>query len=816
MKLFFQTCAILGILFLAPCTTVTSKDASLPENTEFIRWTLEQVASTNKKGTALIEKWRKVTDDAEANAPALRKNRSDPAFSEAVETWKKLRRRTVELVQQTREFLRKEPSIDRLRFTIGKEDETSWGKQESWKLKTGTTKKVLIEIRNSTGSAVAVNLTGGSNNGFYLWPWQQKLPPETSFFSLLKIRAYTPGKVNSFISLEVTSTLGKKAHSEITLEGEFTAPAAEGEAHQHLETEPPLLAPAAWAHKKRSEWYAGLLFHFQEPHFNLQDTIQTLHARNIMLCHIGSNGGKNGFGSYPVSLSETCAGIPSIAVKGTALLHPFWGGIAVLNPLVLETSVLHSPALPGRTDWPDLVTQCERIHRAGGTVIGIPSGSGEEANLELCLAALLGELDALYLTEELLPLWYDLLNCGIQLPPAGSASYRSAEPAQAVAYVHLTENFTYERYLRNLRAGKVFIGATVFFDFTVEGHLPGATLHCAENDSVRIRASGRSIEDNEPVSVEVIANGTSIKKGKNLDFTWSPPESSWIAVRTRGGHTGAVYVLRAGEKIFTIRAAESLLKKLETLRQFTSGKAFLREAGEKELAASLKRGEKYLTTRINAPMTPDPYERKRRLMVETQLENRDIHDKQVIQAMRSVPRHIYVPEAQRSRSYGDYPLPIGYGQTISQPYIVAYMTQALNLEGDEKVLEIGTGSGYQAAVLSELVEEVYTMEIIEPLARRAEKLFREQDIRNIHVRFGNGYKGWPEEAPFDAIIVTAAPAQVPEALIKQLAPGGRIIVPVGTYSQQLRLIRKSSDGRISQKSLLPVLFVPMTDSLREK
>ncbi len=206
----------------------------------------------------------------------------------------------------------------------------------------------------------------------------------------------------------------------------------------------------------------------------------------------------------------------------------------------------------------------------------------------------------------------------------------------------------------------------------------------------------------------------------------------------------------------------------------------------------------------------DGYAGLRERMVEQQIRGRGVRDERVLNAMLSVPRHLFVPDAYQSQAYEDYPLSIGHSQTISQPYIVAYMTEMLKLSGDEKVLEIGTGSGYQAAVLAEITSEVYSIEIVEPLCKHAAALLSELGYENCHVRCGDGYAGWPEEAPFDAIMVTAAPPKVPQTLVEQLAPGGRMIIPVGSYYQQLKLITKDAKGRISEKKLLPVRFVPMT------
>ena len=203
------------------------------------------------------------------------------------------------------------------------------------------------------------------------------------------------------------------------------------------------------------------------------------------------------------------------------------------------------------------------------------------------------------------------------------------------------------------------------------------------------------------------------------------------------------------------------------------------------------------------------FEAERQRMVDTQLEARDIRDRRVLDAMRRVPRHLFVPEAQRTQAYGDFPLPIGYEQTISQPYIVAFMTQALDVQPTHRVLEIGTGSGYQAAVLSLLAGEVYTIEIVAPLADRARGTLAGLGYRNIDVRTGNGYLGWPERAPYDRIMVTAAPAEVPPALIQQLKIGGLMAIPVGTFAQQLRILRRTATG-METLSTLPVRFVPMT------
>lgn len=205
----------------------------------------------------------------------------------------------------------------------------------------------------------------------------------------------------------------------------------------------------------------------------------------------------------------------------------------------------------------------------------------------------------------------------------------------------------------------------------------------------------------------------------------------------------------------------------------------------------------------------DPYEKLREAMVRDQIEARGIRNPDVLRVMRMTPRHEFVPEEIRRSAYEDRPLPIGYGQTISQPYIVAYMTEALDVARTHKVLEIGTGSGYQAAVLAPLAAQVFTIEIVPELAASAAKKLAR--YTNVKVRQGDGYKGWPEEAPFDRIMLTAAPPEIPQALIDQLRPGGKLIAPVGRspWSQELVLVEKNKEGKIRRRSLIPVMFVPM-------
>lgn len=202
-------------------------------------------------------------------------------------------------------------------------------------------------------------------------------------------------------------------------------------------------------------------------------------------------------------------------------------------------------------------------------------------------------------------------------------------------------------------------------------------------------------------------------------------------------------------------------------------------------------------------------------MVESQLRARGIVDPRVLRAMTRVPRHRFVPPEFVDEAYADTPLPIGLDQTISQPYIVAYMTEALQVSSDARVLEIGTGSGYQAAVLAEVVQRVYSIEIVPELAERSRRILNELGYDNVELRQGDGYRGWPEAAPFDAIVVTAAPDHVPPALVEQLAVGGRLVIPVGVFAQEMRIITRT-DERVVSETTIPVRFVPMTGEARER
>lgn len=208
-------------------------------------------------------------------------------------------------------------------------------------------------------------------------------------------------------------------------------------------------------------------------------------------------------------------------------------------------------------------------------------------------------------------------------------------------------------------------------------------------------------------------------------------------------------------------------------------------------------------------LSTDAAAQRRERMVERQIRARGVTDARVLAAMAKVPRHLFVPEEVRAQAYEDYPLPIGARQTISQPYIVALMTSLLDLRGGERVLEIGTGSGYQAAVLAEIAGSVHTIEILEPLARTAQQTLSELGYRNVQFRVGDGWAGWPEAAPFDGILVTAAPEKVPQPLLDQLKVGGKLVIPVGAYVQDLLVLTKTATG-LERKNIIPVRFVPMT------
>ena len=226
---------------------------------------------------------------------------------------------------------------------------------------------------------------------------------------------------------------------------------------------------------------------------------------------------------------------------------------------------------------------------------------------------------------------------------------------------------------------------------------------------------------------------------------------------------------------------------------------------------------RYLLTALllAVPMQTDPHADARARMVEQQIAARGVANPRVLAAMRAVPRHRFVDPSQAANAYDDRPLPIGRGQTISQPYIVAYMTELLRLEPGAKVLEVGTGCGYQAAVLAEIAREVYTIEIVKTLADGAASLLPRLGYANVHVRHGDGYGGWPDQAPFDGIVVAAAPDHIPPALVAQLAVGGRLVIPVGDADQEIRVITKTASGHREER-LIPVRFVPLTRDVREQ
>ena len=215
------------------------------------------------------------------------------------------------------------------------------------------------------------------------------------------------------------------------------------------------------------------------------------------------------------------------------------------------------------------------------------------------------------------------------------------------------------------------------------------------------------------------------------------------------------------------------------------------------------------------PTSRDSEDERRARMVETQIVARGVRDARVLAAMRHVPRHLFADAKDRAQAYEDHPLPIAGNQTISQPYIVALMTELADLTPNEKVLEIGTGSGYQSAVLSRVAGEVYSIEIVPELARASAERLQRLGYKNVTVREGDGYRGWAEHAPFDAILVTAAPDRIPQPLLDQLAPGGRMVIPVGSFFQELKVLSKDKNGKITEKDILPVRFVPMTGEIEK-
>ena len=245
------------------------------------------------------------------------------------------------------------------------------------------------------------------------------------------------------------------------------------------------------------------------------------------------------------------------------------------------------------------------------------------------------------------------------------------------------------------------------------------------------------------------------------------------------------------------------------------------------LAACADRGSEFAAAPTPPPGEPAgslpplvdsaEHKKERERLVSRYVEPAGVRDPAVLAAMRKVPRHLFVPPAQQAQAYADHPLPIGHEQTISQPSLVAFMTELLKVDRESRVLEIGTGSGYQAAILGELVREVCTVEIVRPLGEEAARRLARMRYDNVHVHVGDGYQGWPAHAPFDAIIVTCAPERVPKPLVDQLKTGGRMCVPVGPMrgSQELFLLIKQTDGTLAQQSVLPVRFVPMTGEAKQ-
>jgi protein-L-isoaspartate(D-aspartate) O-methyltransferase len=229
-----------------------------------------------------------------------------------------------------------------------------------------------------------------------------------------------------------------------------------------------------------------------------------------------------------------------------------------------------------------------------------------------------------------------------------------------------------------------------------------------------------------------------------------------------------------------------------------------------------EKGEKVARPDHNHPAFKERINERKR-MVAAQIRARDVKDPNVLKAMQIVPRHVFMPASQRRNAYGDHPLPIEHGQTISQPYIVAFMTEALKLRPGSRVLEIGTGSGYQAAVCAEIAREVYTIEIVEGLAKTAKERLKKLGYPNVYVKAGDGFFGWPDKAPFDSIIGTAAAKRIPEPLLEQLKPGGRMIIPTGSAwgFQYLVLITKDAKGKIHKSKVMPVRFVPMTGEVQK-
>ncbi len=262
---------------------------------------------------------------------------------------------------------------------------------------------------------------------------------------------------------------------------------------------------------------------------------------------------------------------------------------------------------------------------------------------------------------------------------------------------------------------------------------------------------------------------------------------------------GGIWILKSGTKPGIILASEE------------------RQADANQAPADVnEQGGKVSRPDHNHPVFAERVDERKR-MVDRQIRARDVKDPNVLKAMQIVPRHAFVPRRQQQSAYMDFPLPIEHNQTISQPYIVAFMTDSLKLRPDSKVLEIGTGSGYQAAVCAEIAREVYTIEIVEGLAKTAKERLEKLGYKNVFVKAGDGFFGWPEKGPFDAIIGTAAAKRIPEPLLEQLKPGGRMIIPTGSAFgfQYLELVAKDKEGKIRKSRVMPVRFVPMTGEVQK-
>ena len=339
----------------------------------------------------------------------------------------------------------------------------------------------------------------------------------------------------------------------------------------------------------------------------------------------------------------------------------------------------------------------------------------------------------------------------------------------------------------------IFLG-----DFVLETAGPGALL------------GEMALIDDSPRTANAVAK-SAVAPGANrpapVSLSRSADAAFCDACDENAGRSPASHERRDGGAIASLE---------ETQRSFAAARAAL-SFGECESSRSTLLFAAIATTGCGqqAPTAAD-FAAQRQRMVEQQLKGRGIQDERVLAAMAKVPREEFIPVDARADAYEDGPLPIGYDQTISQPYIVAFMTEQLRPKSSDRVLEIGSGSGYQAAVLAELVADVYTIDIIEPLAKTAEATLQRLGYKNVHIKVGDGYKGWPEEAPFDAIIVTCAPEKVPQPLVDQLKDGGRMVIPVGErFAQQLYLLEKKN-GQLKESATLPVRFVPMLREAQKK